>query len=257
MIFERRGEMRNLLLLVLLLAVTGAAGAVEIQWRGTISQDWTLPGNWNTGAVPGTADLANINRTPGPLLDSASISVGNIKVGGGTLTVSGATLNTTSSWLILGYDAGTTGDMTFNSGTINTAGTMYVGFSGNGNLTMNDGTMNVNGARFGIGYNSSASVGHVYLNGGVITAADFSMAKNAGATATMDIKAGKLVLSGDKTGTLETYIGNGWITGYGSAANVRYDYNETTPGKTTLWAVPEPATLLLLGLGSMLLRKKF
>jgi len=247
--------MKKVLFLVLLVAA-GTAGAVEIQWRGTISQDWTVAGNWNTGVVPTTADLANINRTPGPLLASGTISVGNIKVGGGTLVVSGATLNTTSSWLILGYDAGTTGDMTFNSGTINTAGTMYVGFSGNGNLTMNGGTMNVNGARFGIAYNSSASIGHVYLNGGVINALDFSMAKNVGATATMDIKAGKLVITGDKSGILDTYIGNGWITGYGSAANIRYDVGVTNAGKTTVWAVPEPATMCLLGFGALGLIKR-
>ena len=32
-----------------------------------------------------------------------------------------------------------------------------------------------------------------------------------------------------------------------------YDYNITNPGYTTVWAVPEPASLALCGFGSLLL----
>jgi T5SS/PEP-CTERM-associated repeat protein len=255
--------MRKVLFLMLCLSAASSvfAAATDVHWTGNISSAWNVDGNWDVGTAPVSTSTVYLYNTPGPIVSlgmsavAASIRVGGAS--GGTLDVTGGTLDTVSSWIIIAYDSGSSGAMTIDDGTITTAGTFYAGFGGSGTLTINGGTLNVNGARFGIAYNSSAAVGHVYLNGGTINCPDFSMAKNAGATASMDITGGKLVINGDKSGTLDTYLGNGWITGYGSAANVRYDYGTTNAGKTTVWAVPEPATICLLGLGALsLLRNK-
>ena len=61
----------------------------------------------------------------------------------------------------------------------------------------------------------------------------------------MDITGGKLVIDGDKTGTVGPYISSGWITAYGGAGTVQMDYNITTAGKTTVMsgaAVPLATT---------------
>jgi hypothetical protein len=66
-----------------------------------------------------------------------------------------------------------------------------------------------------------------------------------GATAKMDIAVGTLIVDGDETSKIQTYIDNGWITSYGGNGTLQLDYNVTNEGKTTLKAVhllnPNPA----------------
>lgn len=229
---------------LLALFAASTAWAVEAQWTGTISREWNLGGNWNTGVVPTPNDTTVLYNTPGPIIDSNTAAVAtSVKLGGpagGTLNVTGGTLTTSTSWIILGYDPGSNGTMTIDSGTVTSGTTMYAGFSGNGTLYMNGGTINVLGARFGIARNSAASVGNVYLNGGTINCVDFSMAYSGG-TARMDIAAGKLIITGDKTATVNSYISSGWITAYGGAGTVKCDYNVST-GKTTVSALSSKAS---------------
>ncbi|MHC4486930.1 MAG: hypothetical protein ACYS4T_17265 [Planctomycetota bacterium] len=61
----------------------------------------------------------------------------------------------------------------------------------------------------------------------------------------MDIAVGTLIVDGDETSKIQTYIDNGWITSYGGNGTLQLDYNVTNEGKTTLKAVhllnPNPA----------------
>jgi hypothetical protein len=121
---------------------------------------------------------------------------------------------------------------------------------------MESGTINV-GNIFGIAEKAVAtSVGTVYLHGGTITATNFQM-ENSGAIATglLEIaNTGKLIVNGNVVAKVTGYIGNSLITGVGGAVQV--DYNVTTLGKTTVF-VPEPVTIILLGLGSLgLIRRR-
>ena len=170
--------MRKLFVL-LFLAVTNTSFALAPVWQGTISRAWNLGGNWSTGLVPAAADTVTLSGSPGPLIDSSVTAVATSVKVHGPFEMSGGSLTTSSSWVILGYDAGTNGILTFGGGTITTFGTMYVGFNGNGTMYMNGGTINVNGARFGIAYNSASSVGHVYLNAGTIYCKIFQWQKLA------------------------------------------------------------------------------
>jgi len=231
--------------LLLFLFAANTVWAVEALWTGTISREWNVGGNWSTGVVPTPNDTTVLYNTPGPIIDSNTAAVAtSVKLGGpagGTLNVTGGTLTTSTSWIILGYDAGSNGTLTIDSGTVTSGTTMYVGFSGNGTLYMNGGTINVPNNRFGIARNSAASVGRVYLNGGTINCQDCNMANIAGSTATMDITAGKMIINGDKTAIINTYIANGWITAYGGSGTVKCDYNVST-GKTTVSALSSKAS---------------
>jgi hypothetical protein len=52
----------------------------------------------------------------------------------------------------------------------------------------------------------------------------------------MDITAGALILDGDDTPTIQTYIDDGWLTAYNGQGVLNLDYNVTNQGKTTLTA---------------------
>jgi hypothetical protein len=54
----------------------------------------------------------------------------------------------------------------------------------------------------------------------------------------MDITLGTLILAGDDTTTIQTYIDDGWITTYGGQGTLHMDYDVTNEGKTTLTATP-------------------
>jgi hypothetical protein len=120
---------------------------------------------------------------------------------------------------------------------------------------MEGGNINV-GNIFGIAEKAvSTSVGRVYLHGGTITTTNFQM-ENSGAIADglLEIAdGGKLIINGNVVSKVNGYISKGLITAVGGTVQV--DYNITTPGKTTVF-VPEPAAMIMLSLGSLILFRK-
>ncbi|MDD5134858.1 MAG: hypothetical protein PHP01_05555, partial [Phycisphaerae bacterium] len=109
-------------------------------------------------------------------------------------------------------------------------------------LLMNGGEIYVYGT-FGIGYNdigASTGEGYVYLNGGTITVADFQMAWPAGCTGLLDISGGTLVVEGDKTSLINSYIAGGQIAAYDGTGTLGVDYNITNPGSTTVRQLNNP-----------------
>ena len=67
----------------------------------------------------------------------------------------------------------------------------------------------------------------------------------------MDITGGTLIIDDNVLDTVLEYRDNGLITAYGGAGTLLADYDDRTPGKTTVTAIPEPATIDLLGLGGL------
>jgi hypothetical protein len=124
---------------------------------------------------------------------------------------------------------------------------------------------------------SNGSYSRARLEGGTVEAAGLLFDNYYACN--IDLTEGVLILDGDQRGELywnpetgqpdlNTSWGAAWwttpvpfdintpqevwrtlVTAYDGTGTVMYDYDITNPGQTTIWAVPEPGTLLLLCLG--------
>ncbi len=213
------------------------AGGVRDWTNDSNDRLWRTAANWSGGAVPTSVDKAAIRNASvlGPIIDASTtaeanqIVVGDWSSSSDTLDMTGGSL-TVTQWFILGYDSNNNGTFTVSAGTANIGGSLYVGFSGAGTIDITGGTITVTGT-LGIAQNAG-SIGHVYLDGGTINCGAFTMADNA----LMDITAGTLIIDGDFTAAVNSYIGNEWITAYGGSGAVNVDFGITNPGKTTVTA---------------------
>ena len=139
--------------------------------------------------------------------------------GRGYMTMSDGSITIGQS-LTLGLHSGEYGELNMTGGTINVGSMFRCPDMGQAILNMSGGTINVSGTFYIVRRGNSgdaSTAGHVQLDGGTITADDFEMdSENSGRPATMDITGGTLVINGDKTDKINTYIANGWITAFGS-----------------------------------------
>jgi hypothetical protein len=62
---------------------------------------------------------------------------------------------------------------------------------------------------------------------------------------------GVLLLTGDQVAVVESKLHR--MDTMDPSKYIAYDYDFTTPGMTTVWQAPEPASLALFGFGSLLL----
>jgi len=261
--------------LLLVLGAAGIASAITNLWTPVGgSKDWNINANWSLGHVPyngalnaaGYADPLNeeakINGATGtgPVVGTGSVvSAFRIFVGSsvyGEFTIDGGNV-ATNGYMTSGNLVSDVALITMKSGTVQlgftggTNGHFYLGRAGTTTFNMSGGSFTVtNDLNVG---QYAGSFGTVNLSGGTLTA---STLKKTG-TAHIDITgSGKLVLLGDDTAVVQTWIGGGFMTGNGNDRDIKYDYNITTSGATTVW-VPEPATICMLGIGVFgLIRRK-
>ncbi len=277
-----------ILILFLLLALGSNAFAARVysEWRGAEGAAWNVPANWNNvivpvakdppggpqdpnyssagfkgwGAAPGTVTSPGI--TVGITVSSDQITCGGAL--GGRLTVDGGTVNA-SEYITMGNAAAEIGVLEMKSGTINTGvmitnAALFVGMAGSGTLNMTGGVINVRtnlSLANSYAANPLTSVGLVNLLGGTIYANDLLMNGAAGGKSNIVITNGTLVLNGDKTVKVGGWIDDGVIRTTIEGGEVLCSYNAGTD-KTTVLAIPEPATICLLGFGALSLfgRKK-
>ncbi len=208
----------------------------------------------------------------GPGTDGPGTNLG----GPGVLNVSGGTIYATQDFIIANA-SGSSGIMHMTGGTVEVTGKMEIGDQGVATLNMGAGLLSVSGTLTLADQGSSSSgivnmtdgtinvtgdlilplndngIAEFHLDGGLVTADDLTMRPTGNGS--LDITAGVLELVDDDTSVIDGYINAGWLTGYGDSANVRRAFAN---GITTVTAVPEPSTMLLLTLGGLaaLIRRK-
>ena len=216
-------KMIYLVSFVLVLGLVGNVSA-DVSWNDNTNDHlWSTPGNWSTGKVPTTDDgYVRIGMVPGPTIVNEGVVARGIHLGigsnDGELTVDGGTLEVLSGAFNLGYTG---------SGTLNMIG---------GTITL---TNVLKIAR------DPTAIGHVNLDGGIISTNNFVMREKTGSVGTMVVRAGTLIINGDRLSLVQGYIDNGWITAYDGNGTLQMDYDVTNEGQTTLTAIhnlnPNPA----------------
>ena len=208
--------------------------------------------------------------------------IGSSGNGTGTVTMTGGTLycgwtgggNPDASFggTVLGYGDGTNPNC---NGVLNIEGGLYVNFhdilvgghgGGNGTINMTGGELDVKRLIFGWNNVGADNMGVINLDAGLIlmpvvaqTAGNgfvWADGENDVYKSYIDIKAGEIERIGDISAVVQDWVNQGKIIAYDGGGTVKWDYNVSNPGYTTIWATPEPSTMALLGLGSLLLQRR-
>ncbi|MEN6385368.1 MAG: PEP-CTERM sorting domain-containing protein [Phycisphaerales bacterium] len=259
--------MKKICVLILLLSVvcmTNISSASWLWWtNGAANNQWTDTGNWTAYPTSGDDVVVGTWDTTGPILYTGQTGYANwmhvtdTTATGSKVTVSGGTLNVNDHLFLGQWDSGAKGTLEINSGVVNTNLLMCGGDTSGtvacqGVLEMNGGQINISwllAVAGGYSGTIGSGVGHIQLDGGVInvTGGGGLLMSNNGS---MDITNGAIILNGEIT-DIASY---GNVTAFGGEGSFVYDYQD---GRTTITAlIPEPATLVLIGLGALILKKK-
>ncbi len=221
--------------LVLPLALSNSAPAMIYWDDGGPDHLWSTAANWSPDTVPTSMDPVSIDDpdnthceiTDGIVAACETLRVGNsgfttnLDISGGSLTASGA---------YIGVDNPAGHGIVNMSGGLFSTGSLQIGWRGTGTLNMTGGAIELSD---NLEVPGLTGAGSVHLRGGRIKASNLRLTSASGS---MDITTGTLILDGDDTATIQTYIDDGWLTAYNGRGVLNVDYNVTNPGRTTVTA---------------------
>ncbi len=203
-------------------------------WQGDCTGDqteWMDPNNWNPG-VPASGSggvafirpKANMPVIDSPIIETANIIIADPDQGTAELTVNSGADIYVNGFLRLGHDIDSTGVIHMNGGDLKTE-IMQVGFnsisetaSGNGQVYLDGGTLEVlDWMSFG---DNNPDFGQPGYDG----------------TGNIDLTGGALVINGDQRINIENWFETGQISAFNGTGYIKYDYDITNPGKTTVTA---------------------
>jgi hypothetical protein len=237
-------KMTCLISFVLPLFLFDSASAIIFWDDGGGDHLWSTTINWSPDTVPTIADSVSIDQpddTHCEIQDGITAQCSTLRVGNSSYTtnldISGGSLSADGAYI--GVDNSTGHGILNMSGGLFSTGGLQIGWSGIGTLNMTGGTIELSG---NLVIPGQTGTGSVSLHGGTINASDLRLTSDSGS---MDITLGTLILAGDDTTTIQTYIDDGWLTAYDGKGVLQLDYNVTNEGKTTLTAFsllyPNPA----------------
>ncbi len=239
----------------------------------------------------GSTAYLNINDNASLTSGRDDLELGN---GGATgiMTMTGGTVNIGDDFELAKDNPGegSTGTLLMSGGVINIDSMMKMGQSGGvAIVNMTGGLINIDEAisitHLDTSKDMTGTVGHLTLGDGddeeiafgaaTISTAELRMdaaydsTDGAGNPVAIDAwvdfqPGGLLLIDDDVTAYIAQLIADGLLLttytgdyfGIGVTAAVGYDYGVTEMDRTAVYLVPEPATLLLVGLGGLLLRRK-
>lgn len=244
--------MKKIIILLMVVAVSNVM-AINQSYYGGTDNDWAKGTNWWSDTVPAAGDNVWVsdatNRSGFPGSGTLTIYSGTNAVcadygmsansgdgGNQSITIkAGSSLTVTTGNFELNYTAGPeTGTLNLEAGAV----------------------LNVNGY-----FINGGRLSPQYINvGGTINATSFGFSKVNPVYVDFIGNAGSITVSNIPEGDVSWYTNN-WLpwmlhngVAYGEAGwNLAVSYAD---GKTTFAAVPEPTSMLLLGLGLALIRKK-
>ena len=286
---------RKLFLLVSLIVVLGLVSTASAGpiWVGTVSQAWGTGGNWDTGLVPTAVDgpavtwkntdaalYNNVNRFT-PLISNEAAVGDKLNVGytdgSAYLEMTGGSLTVGSSGFFMGNsDRQNLSQMDMSGGAFTVTGNDWrVGRRSIAEFNMTGGTLDVHkfkpGARTNDPAHNLVGVTRLNLDGGLLDIDYVAFYQRVsvhlgGATMVIDATAGWQAAT-DIDIAIDNAVTSGQLKAYGvksgtTVGGVTYSivksWEEVMGTKTnlTVTAVPEPATIALLGLGGLALLRK-
>ena len=201
------------------------------------------------------------------MLSASTLTIG--QVGVGTFTMNGGTV--TGKTFTISQVAGAAGSSAaIHSGaTMTLEGSATIGKFGAGSMTMDGGS--ISAGRLLVGDQTAAFVGTLAFTGGTITLSGsgtngLAINTAAGSQMTMEGNA-QLIMAGNQYSVINDYVtlgdlvwaNGGTIAGVGdhtwaNGGNYLHTAYDSGANQTTIWVntIPEPATVGMLGLGSLI-----
>ncbi len=238
-LFERESVLRRIQITSLMIVLALSCDVFSVAYWNDGGGDhlWNNPNNWTAASSyrpPTSSDTTYVRFSDlvsggqGPLIQDGIHAVArnlSVEVGSGSvveITMTGGTLTlyhpgATNCYFRLGAGSG----------------------SGRAVFVMSGGLLTVdqdNGAdglvRVGYGY-----TGEMYMsNDATVSARALLIAVDTDSVVDLRDSA-RIILAGDHRTVIEGYLDAGVLTGAGEADKIRYDYDESEPGKTVIWTV--------------------